>query len=273
MKSILMCSSQGNQKALAHKITEITTLNDIILVNINTRIKMSLLFFLRFVWKKICVILTGLKYRSVWFGMLNYYESQYSDFPIQPTLIVSDINDDSVNNKIADTRPDLVIVSGTNLLGSSLIEEILKYGKVINLHTGISPYIKGGPNCTNWCLALREFGLIGNSVMWLNKGIDSGNLIATERTPISGSESLLNLHIAVMEHGHDLYIKCIDKFIKGEILPNVCQNDFPTKRCFLSKHWGLFQMVLGLLNFYLLFKKNSRYLKIPNNIRLIGFKS
>lgn len=269
MNIILMCSSQGNQKSLAHKIAKVANLSDIILVDGYEEKKTSALSYLYFYWHKVCTILTCLRYRSMWFGMLNYYDSRYSDFPIEPAIKCNNVNDSVVIDRIAKFKPDLVIVSGTNLLKDTLIDEIHKYGKIINLHTGISPYVKGGPNCTNWCLALREFGLIGNTVMWLNVGIDAGNLIATERTPITGSESMLELHIAVMEHAHDLYVRCIQKFIRGETLPNVSQNDFPQKRLFLSKHWGLYPMIMGLVNYYSYYHKNSKYLDIPCHIKLV----
>ena len=123
-------------------------------------------------------------------------------------------------------------MSGTNLLRKPLIEEILKYGKIMNLHTGLSPYIKGGPNCTNWCLALRRFGFIGNTIMWLNSGIDSGNIIISDTTTLTGKESLSELHIKVMDHGHEMYINAIERFVEGNNLPNISQEEFSEKGYF-----------------------------------------
>ena len=273
MKTILICGPQGNQKALAHKIAKICSLSDIVVCTGYKSRKRSFSLVARVLWQKICSILVGLKFRSVWFGVMNYYESIYPAFPLVPSLICSDVNDRLVIEKVSTIKPELIVVSGTNLLGSQLIDEILKYGQVVNLHTGISPYIKGGPNCTNWCLAIREFGLIGNTVMWLSSGIDSGNLIATERTALTGNESLLDLHIKVMEHAHDLYVRCIGSLAGGKLLPDVSQNDFPVKRLFLSRHWGLYEMISALLNFYLYFHMNSKYLHIPSDIKLVSLNS
>ena len=71
-----------------------------------------------------------------------------------------------IANDLEKLKPELVIVSGTNLLAEHLIKTIRAYAKIINLHTGISPYVKGGPNCTNWCIYHANFSFIGNTVMY-----------------------------------------------------------------------------------------------------------
>ena len=132
----------------------------------------------------------------------------------------------------------------------------MQYGKIINLHTGISPYVKGAPDSTFWCLYLKEFDLIGNTIMWINKGIDSGNIIATEQTYLNGNENLLDLKIKVMNHGHYLYLRAIEMFYNKKLLPNVSQTSFKPKRLFLSKDWGIYQQVIALYNFNRYFKPN-----------------
>ena len=62
--------------------------------------------------------------------------------PIEPKLDVFDINSQVVIDEINKLKPELVIVSGTSLLHINIIKEIQKYGKILNLHTGISPYSK-----------------------------------------------------------------------------------------------------------------------------------
>ena len=177
MKIILLCSSDSNQKALACKIHDIKRIEQVILYRSENKKNLSLLSLVNSFIKKTNTLITGLTYRRAWFGMLNHYKKKFPNFPIPPLFEFSDINHHKVVEYISKSKPDLVIVSGTNLLRKPLIEEISKYGKIMNLHTGLSPYIKGSPNCTNWCLALRKFGFIGNTIMWLDSGIDSGNII------------------------------------------------------------------------------------------------
>jgi len=96
----------------------------------------------------------------------------------QNVLHVENINHQTAIDFTAAQAADFVVVSGTRMIKSKLLGQAP--GKILNLHTGLSPYIKGGPNCTNWCLAENKIHLIGNTVMWIDEGIDSGNLIGTE---------------------------------------------------------------------------------------------
>ena len=137
----------------------------------------------------------------------------------------------------------------------------------MNLHTGISPYIKGGPDCTCWCLFLKEFSLIGNTVMWLDNGIDSGNIIATEQTILNGNESLVELKIKNMKHGHDLYLRAIERFYNKIPLKNIKQSSLSPHRLFLSKHWRLKEQIISLFNYYIHFRETNIF---PSKKKLIS---
>lgn len=238
MKLLLLTNPQGNQRALAHRIAAHLPLTAIVTVTPRrdwTK-KPSLAKRLRTLAGRLLAFGPGLPLRRAWFAMLAHYDRLFPDFPVDP-IEVSDVNAPEVLALVEREQPDLVVVSGTNLLKPPLIGRIGANGRIVNLHTGISPYIKGGPNCTNWCLALRRFDLIGNTVMWLDAGIDSGAIVATERTPLSGGESLTGLQIAVMEHAHALYVRCIRLFAEGNALPSVPQDDLGKGRLFLTREW------------------------------------
>lgn len=258
MKILLFAAPQGNQRALAHKIAAHLPIAAIVTVTPRrswTK-KPSLPKRLKSIASRALAFPVGLPLRKAWFAMLAHYDRAYPAFPVPP-LEVSDINEPEVAALVERERPDLVIVSGTNLLKAPLIDAIHRSGKVVNLHTGISPYIKGGPNCTNWCLTLRRFDLIGNTVMWLDAGIDSGALIATERTPLTGRESLTELHIAVMDHAHALYLRCIRLFAEGEALPSVRQDDLGEGRLFLTRHWTAGPMAKAVANYRVHYRKGA----------------
>ena len=262
MKLILLCSSQANQKALAHKIHNNFKLDKIIVKEPKNNARENI-DFMNFIYKfknLLASFLTLCQLRNTWFNMLNYYDDIYPDFPIEPEAYVTDINQIIVREIIDNAKPDLVLISGTNLLKEELIININKYGKAMNLHTGISPYIKGGPDCTYWALYLKEFGLIGNTIMWIDKGIDSGNIITTEQTDIRGNETLLELKIKTMNHGHELYVKAINRFFQGLILPSIPQSTLSPSRLFLAKHWGFKNIIIAVYNFHLYFNPKSTYL-------------
>jgi methionyl-tRNA formyltransferase len=109
---------------------------------------------------------------------------------------------------------------------------------ILNLHTGLSPYVKGGPNCTNWCIANNQFDLIGNTIMWLNAGIDSGNIITTETVDILRAKDLDTAHLMVMEQAHDLYVRTL-RYIESQTAPyhSVPQSEIGLGQLYLTKMW------------------------------------
>lgn len=153
-------------------------------------------------------------------------------------LRVPNINDARTVAWLDRLSPELVLVSGTNLVGQAIRDWAASRGGIINLHTGLSPYVKGGPDCTNWCLAEGAFHLIGNTVLWLDAGIDSGPILATEQTVLSGQESLAELHWKVMTHAHDLCVRAVQALAAGRETPRIPQERVAGGRTFSSLDWN-----------------------------------
>ncbi len=172
-----------------------------------------------------------------WWSMLDHYQQRYSKFPATKIAEVSNINDEAVAHFIKEMKADLVMVSGTSMVRKNILSVPLSIG-MINLHTGLSPYIKGGPNCTNWCIATNQFHLIGNSIMWIDAGIDSGDLLTTAIVCFTGNENLNEIHIKVMEEAHALYILAL-KSIAGNKAPRIKQDNIAKGITYYSKDWDL----------------------------------
>jgi hypothetical protein len=269
MKILLLCNDQGNQRALGHKLHNAVGLNCIIVWKPKFQIRKGGFGLLKLIQKVKNQLLGGYVFRRVWYKVLSKYDSQYPFFPVLPNYYVHDVNCEIVQEYIKREKPNLVIVSGTNLLKANIIKTIQEHGKIMNLHTGLSPYIKGGPNCTNWCLYLREFSLIGNTIMWLDAGIDSGNIITTSRTQLTGRESLLEIHKLVLDHGHQLYVDAVTIYVNGGCLPDVPQNSIAKGRLFLNKNWGSLQTFKALFNFLIFYRPGTKLLDPPPNLKLV----
>jgi methionyl-tRNA formyltransferase len=193
--------------------------------------------------------LLGHPFIAAWQQLQDSYAELYPHFPDVPLVRVKNINDPATIKVIEETSPDLILVSGTNLVGKKIIEIASRRSGVLNLHTGLSPYIKGGPNCTNWCLAERDFHLIGNTVMWLDAGIDSGNIIASEQTALSGSETLTELHWKVMEHAHAMCVCVVAKLASSESVPSVPQHSLGSGKTFYTADWNARAILRARHNF------------------------
>jgi methionyl-tRNA formyltransferase len=122
---------------------------------------------------------------------------------------------------------------------------------MIQLHNGLAPFVKGRINCTNLCLAKKYYHLIGNSVIWTDNGIHSGNLLASEHTMFVGNESLKDIHIKVMEHGHDLCVRAVRYLTRGEKRSRP-QSEFGEGNTYEASDWSFSQkrkLISGMASF------------------------
>jgi methionyl-tRNA formyltransferase len=231
MKAILLCNDSPNQRALANLLHARVPLAAIArVVPAPGKFRAGLLHRAK-------LLAMSLPLRRAWQSMQAHYQRLHPEWPAVPISDHRGVNSSSVLELIDSMAPELVIVSGTDLLKQELIDRASRHGRVVNLHTGISPYIRGGPNCTNWCLATGKPELIGNTVMWIDKGIDSGNIIATEQSPLRGVATLTELQVAVMDHAHDLLGRTVERLAQGVPLPSVPQRELGKGRLFLTRHW------------------------------------
>lgn len=233
-KIVIWCGAAPNQKALANKLASKYNVAGIV---IDEHKKASSP-------KKIAEIVSVLidkirfsKIYGAWKWLMYNYASGYSDWPNVPMLRVESINNEQAAAFTREINPDLIIVSGTGLVKEPLLSIPASIG-IINLHTGLSPFVKGGPNCTNWCIANNEWHLVGNTIMWLNAGIDSGNIITTETIDIRNAIDLKEAHRMVMEHAHDLYIRAVDYlFTSTGTFNSVPQQSVGKGKLYLTKMW------------------------------------
>jgi len=248
MKAVLWLGDESNQRALANKMAKAIDISGIVLEKRKRKKRIGIKDLFRKSIEKLFLRRIG----SAWFGMKKYYDERYPSWPDVPLHETDNINRPEVYDFTVAHSPDIIIVSGTSLIRKKLLSIRPLIG-IVNLHTGLSPYIKGGPNCTNWCIATSQFHLIGNTVMWIDEGIDTGNIISTEFTLLNGTEDLKEIHIKVMEHAHDLYVRSVQHLILGK-RNNVAQKEIADGITYYTKQWKLSNQ-LRLLRMMKEFKK------------------
>jgi methionyl-tRNA formyltransferase len=246
MRVLVLTTDQPNQTALVRKLAGVC---EIVGVVLSSNVPRRRSRRIRSLTNRIAAHTVGRPLTHAWDSMLERYAAQHDGVPAARRVEVDNINDPLTLSTIEEMAPDLVAVSGTNIVGPELIEAAGRARGMVNLHTGISPYVKGGPNCTNWCLARGWFRLIGNTVMWIDAGVDSGNLIATEATALDGTETLEELHWKVMEHAHDLYVRSIAAIAGGDRVAAVPQTDVGDGPTFANADWSALEMLRARWNF------------------------
>ena len=138
---------------------------------------------------------------------------------VSPT--VGSINNKIYIDKIKKLEPDVIVVMGSCLLGKKIIN-ISKY--IINMHTGLSPYYRGG--YTNlWPILNEEYGYFGVTIHTMSSGIDSGAIVYTARPDICLGDSYGSINSKAIILGTDLMIAT---------LSHILVNDLSTKAQWLS---------------------------------------
>ncbi len=269
MRIVAWIGDEVNQKALVNKIAKEFDLVGIITESKLKRKKKNT----KQIFNSIIDRIMLKKMSDAWFNMIKFYKNKYSDYPNCEYLNIENINNEACYKFTKALKPDLIIVSGTRLVKERLMSINPEKG-ILNLHTGISPYVKGGPNCTNWCIVNKDFHLIGNTIMWIDLGIDTGNLILTEATPLNANDTLNDVHLKVMEHAHELYLKAI-KGVEEGTAANVPQKSIVKGKTYYSKQWTRSKKIETLKNFKY-FKdamESGKVLKKQKDLKFVSLKS
>ena len=125
------------------------------------------------------------------------------------TLCVPDINDPRAVNFVQRHAPDIVCVNGTNLLREPMLALIpfIPLG-IINLHTGLSPYTRGG-NCNLFALLEGHPEWVGVTVHHIDPGIDSGDLILTAQVPMETDDNYDMIDARTFHLGIELLVQAV----------------------------------------------------------------
>ena len=141
---------------------------------------------------------------------INEGYRDYSSFYDTSILEVTNINHKESVDFIRNNIHDIIIVSGTRIVKKEILKLKPTYG-IINMHTGLSPYYNGGPSCTFWCLYNGDVEYIGATVMFIDEGIDSGNIILTNTISLNSSDTYGQMEFKAIDLGNNLILQALEK--------------------------------------------------------------
>jgi hypothetical protein len=130
-----------------------------------------------------------------------------------PLLRVTSVNDPRVVGLADELTPDLIAVFGTTLIRSDLLTRG-RFG-LVNLHGGISPRYRG-TDCTFWALYNGEPDQIGCTLHYIDRGIDTGPLIAHVRPEVREGDDELTLFWRAVRDGTAACQELLARLEKGE---------------------------------------------------------
>jgi phosphoribosylglycinamide formyltransferase-1 len=125
----------------------------------------------------------------------------------------SEINERSKINEIIDLNPELIVTYGCSIIQKQLIEYFKD--RIINIHLGLSPYYFGAG--TNFhALVNNDFQCVGYTFMYMDEGIDTGEIIHQARASIEPFDNPHQIGNRLIKNMTKDFIKLINNFDKLE---------------------------------------------------------
>jgi methionyl-tRNA formyltransferase len=110
----------------------------------------------------------------------------------------ADINSAESVQRVRELRPDLMVVTGwTRLLSADLLG-VPAHG-VVGFHASLLPHYRGRAP-VNWAI-LRGEAAAGNTMMYLDPGTDTGDIIDQQPVPITPEDTCATVYAKVGEAG------------------------------------------------------------------------
>ncbi len=146
------------------------------------------------------------------------------------------VRDQEAIQRIREMNPDMIVVAAFGQIIPKEILDLPKYG-CINVHASILPAYRGAAPIQHAILdGLKTTGV---SIMLMNEGLDTGDILAVEELEIAEDETGGSLFDKLADLGADLLIRTIPKIVSGEItaVPQPAESTTPYARM-ISKEDG-----------------------------------
>jgi folate-dependent phosphoribosylglycinamide formyltransferase PurN len=246
MKVVLLTVDTPWQRALAKRLSLLANVSIELVVVQQMKSRRTVEWVARAIYRSPRLVLDKVLRRALFSQFLDSVAMEerrsFEETPWSaPIKITEDRNSSEVVAAIAAVKPDLIAVSGGSMVKSPVFELSPPMG-FLNLHTGISPYYRGG-GCTLWCLANGEPQFIGATVHALDPGIDSGDIYVTRQTPIAAGDSLGTLEVNTMKLAIDIYEYVIGAIASGRDLRPAPQASVGIGRTYMARDWNVVRLM------------------------------
>lgn len=118
--------------------------------------------------------------------------------------------------QLAGFHPDLIAVAAYGQILPEAILNLPRYG-CLNVHTSLLPKYRGAAPIQT--AILNGDPETGVTIMKMDVGMDTGDILSQERTPIEASDNSQTLHDRLAEMGAALLVRTIPAYISGHIQP------------------------------------------------------
>lgn len=152
-----------------------------------------------------------------------------------PVYQPESLKNGELKDLLNEVQPELIVVAA---YGKILPEYILNYPKYgcINVHASLLPKYRGAAPI-QWAI-INGDKETGVTIMQMEKGLDTGDMLMTEKTEIGEYETAGELFDRLAEIGGNLLVKAIGEIEKGNITPVPQNHSEHTYAPMISKETG-----------------------------------
>ncbi len=118
--------------------------------------------------------------------------------------------------QLADFHPDVTVVAAYGHILPQSVLDIPRYG-CINIHPSLLPRFRGVSPVAAAILAGDEF--TGVSIMLMDKGLDTGPVLAKEQIPISSQDTTGSLTTKLSQIAAQLLLEVLPCWVRGGLTP------------------------------------------------------
>ncbi|MEN6374868.1 MAG: methionyl-tRNA formyltransferase [Smithella sp.] len=135
-----------------------------------------------------------------------------------PVFQPEKVKDPAFLKILSELNPEMVVVAA---YGQILPKEIIDFPplKCLNIHPSLLPKYRGAAPI-NWAI-IRGETKTGVTIMKMDEGMDSGDIILQQETRIDDAEDFGRLHDRLAVQGASLLIEAIDQISAGTASPTV----------------------------------------------------
>jgi methionyl-tRNA formyltransferase len=153
-----------------------------------------------------------------------------------PVLQPATVNTKEFIASLLENRPDYIIVVA---FGQILSETLLKVPKqfCINLHSSLLPKYRGAAPINR--AILNGETRSGVTTMIMDKGMDTGDILLVDETPIEQNDDAQCLHDKLSEQGGKLVLETLFRLQKNDLLPTPQNSDLASYAPKLKKEESL----------------------------------
>ena len=150
---------------------------------------------------------------------------------LQPSTLKSQ----EFRDQIKRIQPDFLVVIAFGHILSEKILQLPKFG-AINIHASLLPEYRG-PAPIQWAI-INGDSQTGVTTMFMDKGMDTGNVLLTKKEPILPDDTAATLHDRLANSGADLLIKTLEDYAAHKLKPIVQDHSRATYAPLLKKQDG-----------------------------------